>query len=280
MMYLGDYEEDAILDFKWSSNAADGASITRATNGTISVYKANNTTQTTAGVTDTEDFDSLTGIHHCRIDLSADAFYEVANDYMVVLSGATIDGKSVNAVLAHFSIEHRYMRGTDGANTSTPPTAAAVADAVWDEDITEHDTESSAGEALSAAGASASDIADAIWDEALAGHAAAGSAGAALADARDGNSIAGSATAAANAKSGYESLVSGQAVTGTLSTTVLTTNLTETTNDHYNGRMLTFISGALSGQQTQITDYNGSTKALTVMALTEAPANGDKFIIS
>ena len=108
MMYLGNYTEDTIVDFMWSSNGADGASITRATNGTISVYKANSTTQSTAGVTDTEDFDSLTGIHHCRIDTSADAFYEVAKDYMVVLSAATIDGKTVNAVLALFSIQNRY----------------------------------------------------------------------------------------------------------------------------------------------------------------------------
>lgn len=124
--YLGDYVEDSTLDFMWSSNGADGASITRATNGTISVYKGNSVTQSTAGITDTEDFDSLTGIHHVRIDLAADAFYATGNDYMVVLSGATIDGKSVNAVLAHFSIQNRYMRGTNGANTTAPPSAAAV----------------------------------------------------------------------------------------------------------------------------------------------------------
>lgn len=108
MMYLGNYAEDAVVDFKWSSNGADGASITRATNGTISVYKANGTTQTTVGITDTEDFDALTGIHHCRIDTSADAFYVASEDYQVVLSAATIDGKTVNAVLAHFSIQKRY----------------------------------------------------------------------------------------------------------------------------------------------------------------------------
>lgn len=105
--YLGDYAEDATLDFIWDTHDADGASITRATDGTVSVYKANGTTQSTAGVTDTEDFDSLTGIHHLRIDLSADAFYATGNDYNVVLSAATVDGQSVNAVLCSFSIENR-----------------------------------------------------------------------------------------------------------------------------------------------------------------------------
>lgn len=108
MNYLGDYSEDATIDFMWNTTDGSGASITRATNGTISVYKANGTTQSTAGVTDTEDFDSLTGVHHCRIDLSSDAFYAVGNDYNVVLSGATIDGQTVNAVLKTFSIENRF----------------------------------------------------------------------------------------------------------------------------------------------------------------------------
>lgn len=105
---LGDRTEDSLLYFMWSTNAADGSSITRATNGTISVYKNDDLTQSVVGITDTEDFDSLTGIHLCKIDTSAAAFYAAAEDYTVVLSGATIDGKSVNAVLAVFSIENRF----------------------------------------------------------------------------------------------------------------------------------------------------------------------------
>jgi hypothetical protein len=105
MMHLGDFAEDATVRFCWNSNAVAGESITRATNGTISVYKDGGTTQSTAGITDTEDFDSLTGVHLCVIDTSADAFYVAGSEYAVVLSGATIDGKTINAVLAHFSIE-------------------------------------------------------------------------------------------------------------------------------------------------------------------------------
>lgn len=72
-----------------------------------------------------------------------------------------------------------------------------------------------------------------------------------------------------------------QAVTvGTGSTTtIIETNLTETTNDHYNGRRLVFATGNLAGQATDITDYNGASKQLTVTALTEAPANSDVAII-
>lgn len=106
--YLGDYVEDETVHFIWHTNDSNGASVTRSTNGTVSVYKDNGVTQSTAGITDTEDFDSLTGIHVCTIDLSADAFYATGANYTVVLSAATIDSQTVNAVLAHFSIENRF----------------------------------------------------------------------------------------------------------------------------------------------------------------------------
>lgn len=74
-------------------------------------------------------------------------------------------------------------------------------------------------------------------------------------------------------------MVTGNAITGTLSTTAFTTDLTEATDDHYNGRIVIFTSGVLSGQATDITDYDGATKTITVTDMTEAPSNGDDFII-
>jgi len=127
MNYLGDYIEDDSVYFCWNTNDADGASITRSTDGTISVYKDDDDTQSVAGITDTEDFDGLTGVHNCKIDLSSDAFYATGHDYSVVLSGAVIDGQTVNACLAIFSIENRFMRGTDGANTVIPDVAGTAA---------------------------------------------------------------------------------------------------------------------------------------------------------
>jgi hypothetical protein len=107
-MYLGDFAEDSLVHFCWSSNDKNGASVTRTTNGTIKVSKDSNTTESTAGITDTEDFDGITGVHNCRIDLSIDAFYAAGYDYSVVLVGAVIDGETVSAVLATFSIENRF----------------------------------------------------------------------------------------------------------------------------------------------------------------------------
>ncbi len=109
MSYLGDFVEDDTIHFMWDTNAADGQSVNRDINGEVRIYKDNGVSQTIAGVTDTEGFDGLSGIHACTIDTSADAFYAIGANYTVVLQEATIDGQVVNAVLAHFSIENRFI---------------------------------------------------------------------------------------------------------------------------------------------------------------------------
>ena len=108
-MYLGDFAEDTTLYFTWNTFDASGASVTRATNGTVKVYKDNATgTETVTGVTDGEDHDGQTGMHLCTIDLSADAFYATGADYHVMVDGMIVDGRTVNARIAEFSIENRF----------------------------------------------------------------------------------------------------------------------------------------------------------------------------
>lgn len=129
--YLGDFLDGQTVRKMWNSNAVAGESITRATNGTISVYKDGGTTQTTTGVTDTEDFDSLTGVHLCAV-ATTDSFYTPGSDFEVVLSAATIDGKTINATLFSFSIRNRsnatiMERGTVPAAGSTTATRLAAA---------------------------------------------------------------------------------------------------------------------------------------------------------
>lgn len=135
MTYKGDFKTGSTIRHMWVTNGVGGESITRATNGTISVYKDGGTTQTTTGVTDTEDFDSLTGVHLVAIDTSADGtFYSSGSEFHVVLSGAVIDGKSINAVLFSFSIENR------SAIMSTSTDLASLADAVHDEVVEDSTT--------------------------------------------------------------------------------------------------------------------------------------------
>ena len=81
-------------------------------------------------------------------------------------------------------------------------------------------------------------------------------------------------------KTTTDAVVSGVAEAGTLSTTFMTTDLSEATDDHYNGRMLTWTSGVLAGAQTDITSYLGSTGKLGYTTVTDAPSENDTFIVT
>lgn len=133
MQYLGDYAEDyATLNFKFSTHKADGTPIALAGTPEISVYKANGTTQSTAGITLSTDFDGVTGLNNVLIDLSADAFYAVANDYQVVITTGTVDSVSVvGTVLAHFSIENRFNETVVSDKTGFSLSDAGI-DAIFD----------------------------------------------------------------------------------------------------------------------------------------------------
>ncbi len=74
-------------------------------------------------------------------------------------------------------------------------------------------------------------------------------------------------------------IVRGAAEAGTLSTTQMTTDLTEATDDHYVGRVVIWLSGVLLGQGSDITAYAGATGMLTYTTLTEAPSATDTFMI-
>lgn len=127
MKFLGNLTEDQVIDFHFSTHAADGTPTTLAGTPVVSVYKANATnTETTTGVTLDVDFDSVTGLNHVRIDTSADAFYAVANDYSVVITTGTVDSVSVvGTVLATFSIENRFNEADAVKIAGQTVTAAA-----------------------------------------------------------------------------------------------------------------------------------------------------------
>jgi len=91
------------------------------------------------------------------------------------------------------------------------PTAAAIADAVWDEATADHVIAGSTGEAIAASGVTAAAIADAVWDEATSGHAIVGSTGEALTDAASGGSAP---TAAAIADAVWDEATSGHVAGG------------------------------------------------------------------
>lgn len=103
--YVGDYLQSETVYFFWHTNMA------LDTNGTVVCYKDNNTGEVTipTGITDTRDFDSKTGVHLVKIDLTANSFYVPLSDYAINLNGAVVGSKTLNVTLATFSIENRHQ---------------------------------------------------------------------------------------------------------------------------------------------------------------------------
>lgn len=93
------------------------------------------------------------------------------------------------------------------------------------------------------------------------------------------SAIADNATAALNLERSASVIKRASVISGPVTTTEMPTNLTEATDDHYNGRIIIWTSGALFEQATDITDYDGTSKNLTYTAVTEAPSDGDTFVI-
>ena len=127
--YLGDFAEDyPTLNFKFTTRTVAGVPAT-LTNGVVKVYKANATdTEINTGLTLTADFDTVTGLNNVLLDLSAAAFYAVANDYAIVVTAGTVDGVSVvGEVLATFSIENRFVETDVTKWAGTAVHAASVA---------------------------------------------------------------------------------------------------------------------------------------------------------
>ena len=123
--YIGDFLEDETVYITFTTSNSSGAAVAPSTAfeaADISIYKDGSATQKTStnGLTMTSPFDSVTGLHHLSIDTSNDTgdagFWVTGSDYSVVLKpDETVDGQTVVKELASFSIENRFMRGTDNA---------------------------------------------------------------------------------------------------------------------------------------------------------------------
>ena len=74
-------------------------------------------------------------------------------------------------------------------------------------------------------------------------------------------------------------VITGAAVTGTLSTTQATSDLTGYVDDELIGRTVVFTGGTADGQAARITDYASASGLITFTTLATAPANADTFVI-
>lgn len=144
MSYLGDIRLGETLDVKFCTVNASGAPTQLAGTPAVSAYPGNSTTQLTAGITLTVDFDGVTGLNHCRVVATSGNGYAAATDYILVLTAGTVGGVSVvGYVIGHVSIENRSAlmpttaartldvsaggeAGLDWANIGSPTTAQGL----------------------------------------------------------------------------------------------------------------------------------------------------------
>jgi len=115
-----------------SDDPSASCTITNFINTDVHIHKDDGLTDrnNAAGITVSVDFDGITGSHMIKMDTSDNTvagFWVTGHDYFVRIEGATVDGATINAVVGHFSIENRFMRGTDSAALA----ATALTDTMW-----------------------------------------------------------------------------------------------------------------------------------------------------
>lgn len=136
--YVGDIRLGDTFDVKFTTVSTLGAPTTLAGSPVVSAYVGNNTTEITAGITLTVDFDGRTGLHNVRVVATSGNGYATASNYQLVITTGTVGGTSVvGYVIGQFSIEARSAlmpttaartldvsaggeAGLDWANVGTP----------------------------------------------------------------------------------------------------------------------------------------------------------------
>lgn len=136
MSYYGDRPVGSIWWFDFNTSV-NGVPTSLLGSPSLSCYK-NSTTESTAGLTLTVDYDGKTGMNHVVVDMTADAtFYAAGNDFSVQIAAGTIGGQSVaNVECGAFSSSteqtninktaNSIARGTltTGGSTTSLPTSA------------------------------------------------------------------------------------------------------------------------------------------------------------
>lgn len=147
MNWQGNVPLGGTVDFTFTTVDAGGTPSTLGGTPAVAAYPGNSTTQITAGVTLTEDFDSVTGLNHVRVVASNGNGYAVDTDYSMVITQGEVNGVSVAGyTVGAFSVENRYDQvssvsgavtvGTNNDKTGYRLSATGVDD-ILDEAISE-----------------------------------------------------------------------------------------------------------------------------------------------
>ena len=145
MSYHGDISLEDTIDIKFTTRRfSTGAPFTLAGTPAVAAYVGNSTTEITAGITLTVDFDARTGLNNVRVVATAANGYTAATNVQLVITAGTVDSVSVvGEVVGSFSIAARSSlrptvagrtldvsaggeAGIDWANVGSPTTTVGL----------------------------------------------------------------------------------------------------------------------------------------------------------
>jgi len=108
-MYHGDIRLGDTIDIKFTTRRfTTGAPFTLAGTPSVAAYPGNSTTEITAGITLSVDFDARTGLNNVRVVATGGNGYATATNYTLVITAGTVDSVSVvGECVGSFSIEAR-----------------------------------------------------------------------------------------------------------------------------------------------------------------------------
>lgn len=139
--YHGDIRLGDTIDIQFTTRQISGAPSTLSSSPVISAYVGNSTTEITAGITLSVDFDSRTGFNNVRVVASGGNGFATATNVSLVITTGTVNSVSVvGECIGAFSIENRSAvmpttaartldvsatgeAGIDWANVGSPTTA-------------------------------------------------------------------------------------------------------------------------------------------------------------
>jgi len=119
MAHHGDIVIGQTIDIKFCTVQSTGAPSTLGGTPAISAYIGNSTTQVTAGITLTADFDGVTGLNNVRVVATEANGYTPGTEVQLVITTGTVNSVSVvGYVVGSFSIMNRYQPGLKGSGTA------------------------------------------------------------------------------------------------------------------------------------------------------------------
>lgn len=102
---MRDYALETTFDVKFTTRRFTTGVPFALASGAVSAYPDNSTTQITAGITLTADFDGVTGLNNVRVVATAGNGYAAGSNYALVITTGTVDSVSVvGEVVAEFSL--------------------------------------------------------------------------------------------------------------------------------------------------------------------------------